>query len=147
MKKLIALTALFVLSVPVVMSQDCTGFHEYHCRYADYTFFYSKQSKSTLMAHGQTTSLNVVAYGGEEYYIGLCAHRKFGELKMRILEDNDARTVIYDNAQDEYTQSVTFINEKTRNLIIEVSVPETTSQSNENTRRCVGVLMEFKELE
>ncbi len=145
MRKLFVFIALLIITIPIVLAQDCTGFHKYHCLYADYSFYYSKQSKSTLMSHGQTTSLNIVAYGGEEYYVGLCAHRKFGDLKMRILEDSEEKTVIYDNAQDDFAQNVTFINEKTRNLIIEVSVPE--DKSDENNRRCVGILIEYKDLD
>jgi hypothetical protein len=134
---LVTLTTFLSLS-----AQDCTGYHQYHCVYADYTFFYSRQSKSALFSRGQTSELNMVAYGGEDYYVGICAHRKFGVLHFRILEDNDDRTVIYDNATDEYATSVMFSNVNTRNLIIEVTVPE--GKKSDNERRCVGVIIQFR---
>lgn len=126
-----------------VKAQDCTDYHQYHCLYGDYTFFYSRQSKSALFKRGQTSELHIVAYGGEEYYVSVCAHRKFSPVHFRILEDNESKSVIYDNAKDEYSESVVFKNEVTQNLIIEVSVPE-GDDKNDNERRCVGVVIQFR---
>ena len=78
--------------------------------------------------------------------MAVCAHRKFGDIHFRILEDNPARKVIYDNATDNFSESITFSNDVTRNLIIEVSVPETDA-SNANDRRCVGVVIQFRKSE
>lgn len=144
MKKILLLF-LIVFTGLSVYSQDCTGYHQYHCTYADYTFFYSRQSKSALFKRGQTSEMKIVTYGDEEYYIGICAHRKFGDVQFKILMDNDERTLIYDNAMDEYAKSVTFSNETTRNLIVEVSVPP--SNKGEMDRRCVGVIVQFKKNE
>jgi hypothetical protein len=87
----------------------------------------------------------MVAYAGEEYYISVCAHNKFGDIQFRILEDNDKRSVIYDNATDNNSTSITFENERTRKLIIEIIVPP--GKSTDKERRCVGVLIEFKKKE
>jgi hypothetical protein len=132
------------LFLPVYsFAQDCTDYHQYHCLYADYTFFYSKQSKSALFKPGQTSEIKIVTYSGEDYYVAVCAHRKFGAIHFRILEDNTSRKVIYDNASDNYSESITFSNDVTRNMIIEVSVPETDAGSS-NDRRCVGVVIQFR---
>lgn len=124
-------------------AQDCTDYHQYHCLYGDYTFFYSRQSKSALFRKGQSSELKIVAYGGEDYYVAVCAHRKFGDIQFRILEDNEKRSLIYDNAKDEYSESIVFSNTITRNLIIEVIVPEGDGR-NSSDRRCVGVVIEFR---
>lgn len=126
-----------------LLGQDCTDYHQYHCMYGDYTFFYSRQSKSALFRPGQTSELKIIAYSGEDYYISVCAHRKFGEIRFRILEDTPAGKVIYDNAEDDYSNSIIFSNEVTRNLIIEVSVPE-GDERHADERRCVGVVIEFR---
>jgi len=140
------LLILLLMFIPVLTyAQDCTDYHQYHCLYADYSFFYSKQSKSSLFKPGQVSELKVVAYGGEDYYVAVCAHRKFGDVHFRIIEDNSARKVIYDNATDNYSESIIFSNDMTRNLIIEVSVPENDAGSNE--RRCVGVVIQFRKTE
>jgi len=141
-KNLAFLISAFLLPL-LANAQDCTDYHQYHCLYADYTFFYSKQSKSTLFKPGQTSELKIVTYSGEDYYIAVCAHRKFGNVHFRILEDNADRKVIYDNADDNYSESIVFTNDITRNLILEVSVPEVEG-SNSTERRCVGVVIEFR---
>ena len=144
MKKIILILFATIFFIPVVsFSQDCTDYHQYHCLYADYTFFYSRQSKSALFKPGQSSELKIVAYTGEDYYIAVCAHRKFGNIRFRLLEDNDSRKVIYDNASDNYAGSLTFSNEVTRNMILEVSVPEGDNKDS-NDRRCVGVVIEFR---
>ncbi len=144
--KLVFVILIFILSLGGVYSQDCTGYHQYHCLYADYTFFYSRQSKSALFRHGQTSKLNIVAYGGEDYYVAVCAHRKFGNIQFKIIEDNEDKSLIYDNASDDYAESVIFSNNVTRNLIIEVTVPE-GSDPGSSDRRCVGVVIQFRKTE
>jgi hypothetical protein len=145
MKTIIQIALIvFTISLPTVSyTQDCTDYHQYHCLYADYTFFYSKQSKSALFRPGQTSEIKIVAYSGEDYYVAVCAHRKFGSIHFRILEDNPGRKVIYDNAADNYSETITFSNDLTRNMIIEVSVPE-TDNSSASDRRCVGVVIQFR---
>jgi hypothetical protein len=129
----------------LIVAQDCADYHQFQCTYTDYTFFYSQQSKSLALKRGQSGEVNIVAYANEDYYINVCAHSKFGEIQFRILEDNSERTVIYDNASDNFANSVVINNEHSRKLIIEVSVPP--GKGNENDRRCVGVLVEFKKKE
>lgn len=144
MNKILAVFFISLFLAPVwLYSQDCTDYHQYHCVYADYTFFYSRQSKSTLFKPGQSTEIKIVAYSGEDYYVAICAHRKFGNVRFRIVEDTPARKVFYDNSADNYSESITFSNDVTRNMIIEVSVPE-GDPKDANDRRCVGVVIEFR---
>lgn len=143
LKRLFTISTILLLFSTLSFSQDCTDYHQYHCLFADYTFFYSRQSKSALFRKGQTSELHIVAYSGEEYYVAICAHRKFGDVQFRILEDSQEKTVIYDNADDNYSESVIFSNDITRNLIVEVTVPEGDGK-NMNERRCVGVVIQFR---
>lgn len=140
------LTFALISLAPLLPAQDCTDYHEYHCLYGDYTFFYSRQSKSALFQRGQTSELKIVTYAGEDYYVSVCAHRKFGDIHFRILEDTPARQVIYDNATADYAETIVFSNTVTRNLILEVSVPE-GDESNAKERRCVGVVIQFRKTE
>ena len=141
--KTILFIGCIILTPMFSYAQDCTDYHQYHCIYADYTFFYSRQSKSALFKRGQTSELKIVAYSGEDYYIATCAHRKFGDIQFKILEDTPAKTLIYDNADDDYSESVTFSNDVTRNLIIQVTVPDDDARDM-NDRRCVGVVIQFR---
>lgn len=141
--KYIISSILLIMIAAYSFSQDCTGYHQFHCPYADYTFFYSRQSKSALFRQGQSSELSIIAYGGEDYYIAVCAHRKFGDLHIKIVEDSEDSTLIYDNADYEYSKSVTFTNETTRNLLITVSVPA-GNEKGKIERRCVGVIVQFR---
>lgn len=133
-----------VLLAPAnIYSQDCTDYHQYHCLFADFTFFYSRQSKSSLFKPGQSKDVKIIAYSGEDYYVSVCAHRKFGKIRFRLLEDNEGRKVFYDNATDNYSESIIFSNDVTRNMIIEVSVPEGDEKTGDEAR-CVGVVVEFR---
>jgi len=143
------LILLFILSGLAfgqgLFAQDCTDYHQFHCPYADYTYYYSRQSKSALFERGQVSELRIVAYGGEEYYIAVCANRKWKNMRFRLLEDNDERTVLYDNAENEYAVEMKFKNNATRNLIIEVITPEPENPSDAGEHRCVGVVIMFRQ--
>ena len=141
--KLITYCILTLILYSVGYSQDCTDFHQYQCTYADYTFYYSRQSKSLLYQKGQTSELQIVVYEGEDYYISVCSARKIGKIRFRILNDDNERQVLFDNADSEYATSVTFSNESTSNLIIEISTPDATSRDSK-TVGCVGVVVQFR---
>ncbi|NJK86687.1 MAG: hypothetical protein HC906_12680 [Bacteroidales bacterium] len=144
MKFFLQLTLMLLLS-NLVYSQDCTDYHQYQCTYADYSFFYSRQSKSFLTSKGQTTEIRIIAYEGEDYYVAVCGNKKFGKLQLRIIEDDADKTVLYDNATNDYLESITFTNEATRNLILEVTVPSDQGTSKESKDlKCVGVVVQFR---
>lgn len=142
--KYLILTLFILLSAFPLQAQDCTDYHQYHCPYADYTFYYSRQSKSALFERGQSSELRIVAYGGEEYYIAICANRKWKDVRFKVMEDNESRTLLYDNSDNEYAQSVTIANDVTRNLIIEVITPEPEKPVDVGEKRCVGVVLMFR---
>ena len=144
MKKIILIPITILFFIPAfINSQDCTDYHQYHCVYADYTFFYSRQSKSALFKPGQSSEIKIVTYSGEDYYIAVCAHNRFGKIHLRLMEDNEGRKVFYDNANDKDNDNITFSSDVTRNIIVEVSVPE-GDPKDANDRRCVGVVIEFR---
>jgi hypothetical protein len=123
--------------------QDCTDFHQYHCSYADYTFFYSRQSKSIQFRKGQSSEFQIIAYGGEDYYLAVCGSQKLGNIRFQIIEDNADRTVLYDNADNEYLESISFTNEVTRNMIIQLSVEEGSVKESKITG-CAGMVIQFR---
>jgi hypothetical protein len=141
--KIIINNVLLLLLSLVSYGQDCTDYHQYHCSYADYTFFYSRQSKSILFRKGQTSEIQFVTYGGEDYYLAVCGNRKLGNIRFRIIEDNADRTVLYDNADNEYLESINFTNEVTQNMIIELAVAEGAARDAKESG-CVGVVIQFR---
>ncbi len=132
-----------IITVLYSFTQDCTEYHQFHCLYADNSFVYSSHSKSELYSRGQTSEIKLEIYEGEDYYVSVCANRKFGDIRFKIMEDNDDSTLIYDNADNDYDDSVIFTNDVTRNIIIEVSVPGGTDKGK-TERRCVGIVIESR---
>lgn len=140
------LISFLILFLPDVLSaQDCSDFHQYHCKYTDYKYSFSEQSQSVLSGPGQTHEFSVSLKGYTEYYFSVCANRKFGKLRFRIYEDTPERKLIFDNAQSNYISTFNFENKANGLYIVEVSVPENRKIMHE--RRCVGVLIEEKPLE
>ena len=143
--KITVLSLLLFCIWAICFGQDCTEFHQYHCSYADYTFFYSRQSKSIQFRKGQSSDIQFIAYGGEEYYLAVCCSQKLGKIRFQIIEDNPERTVLFDNANNQYVNSINFTNEVTRNLIIRLSVAAGTSKESKNIG-CVGVVIQLKNI-
>jgi hypothetical protein len=63
---------------------------------------------------------------------------------MRLIEDDDNKTVLYDNADFKYQTEMSFSNNVARKLIIEISVPEAPTPKEKNEMQCLGVLIHFK---
>jgi len=143
MKYLIC-TLLFSLQIISLGGQDCFYYHEYFCKFPNSTYFYSGQSRSALFAFGMTSEFKIVTFGGEDYHISICYERKFKNVRMRLIEDNADRTVLYDNKDFDYQTTMTFTNNVARKLIIEVSVPEDASGKEGQDLHCLGVLIHFR---
>ncbi|SRR6056297_1070998 len=139
----ILITFTFLLLSSTGISQNCTNYHIDNCRWADRTFLYSRQSRSALFKPGMTSKFKIVVYGGEEYYISIDGHRKLGDIRLRILEENEKKTVLYDNAEFKYEKFFYFKNSLTKDLTIEVSTKE--NEKHKNKEFCVGVLIEFRD--
>ena len=154
MKKLIS---YFLLVIPLAFfmagtghaqilynSDNCTYYHQDNCPIPDFSFYYNGQSKSALFKRGQTSELRIVVYEGEDYFISVCAPRKWQPVHFRILEDDADRTVLFDNERQGFIDTVKFKNEVTKRLIIEVTapqLPEDDDKTDPEEKKCIGVLI------
>ncbi len=142
-KYLICLLVL-IFQTFIFEAQDCFYYHEYFCKFPNTSYFYSGQSRSALFTYGMTSEFKLVTFGGEDYYVSICYERKFKNVRMRILEDNDEKTVIYDNKDFSYQTTMTFSNNVARKLIVEISIPEDATKKEGQDMHCVGVLIHFR---
>lgn len=125
-------------------SQNCSEYHINKCRWTDDSFLYSRQSRSALYIKGMTSEFSITVYGGEEYYVSVKGDRQLGDIRIRVKEDNQDKTLLYDNAEYEYEDFFFFKNEVTRNLILQISSEASGKFSNSSDRYCLGVLIEFR---
>ncbi|HAF27521.1 MAG TPA: hypothetical protein DCG75_00595 [Bacteroidales bacterium] len=128
----------------VAYAQDCTDYHVNNCRWADESFFFSRQSRSALFTQGMSSEFSITVYGDEEYYISVQGDKKLGKIKIRVKEDNPKKIVLYDNSNYKFENYLYFKNENTRNLIIEITSDAEKKFSSSAERFCLGVLIEFR---
>ena len=122
----------------ILSAQNCTDFHLKSCPIPDFTYYYDQQSGSFTLRDGETAELRVIVFEKTDYYISLCAQKKHKNIRLKILEDNLEKKLIYDNSLDSYIDSVKFSNDITKKLILEVTV---TNDRPEVKERCVGILV------
>ena len=143
LKRFIILALVFI-NIKLLFGQDCSYYHEYFCKFPNSSYFYSSQSRSALFTSGMTSQFKLVTFGGEDYSISICYERKFKKVRIRLIEDNADHTVLYDNADFDYKETMTFSNNVARKIIIEISVPEDPTNKDNQELRCVGVLIHFR---
>lgn len=127
-----------------VKAQDCFYYHEYECKYPDNTYFYSGQSRGALFSYGMTSQFKIVTFGGEDYRIAICHQFKVKNVRMRLIEDNESKTVLYDNEEFKYQTEMTFTNNVARKIIVEITVPEDQTGKDKSNMHCLGVLIHFR---
>ena len=133
----------FVINSSLIFGQNCANFHNEKCRWADDTFLYSRQSKSALFSKGMKSEFVITVYD-EEYYISVQGDPNLEKIKIRVKEDNANKTVLYDNSNFNHESFFYFKNEKTRNLIIEITSEAEKKFSGSSERFCLGVLIQYK---
>lgn len=124
-------------------AQKCVDFHTGFCAIPDFSFFYNQQSKSFELKLGQSAEIRIIAYENTEYFISACAHRKYKKYQLRILEDNEKRSILFDNSRMGYIDSVKFINQNTRKLVLEITIPEegNSPEQDDGKPKCAGILI------
>lgn len=127
-----------------LIAQDCFYFHEYQCKYPNSSYFYSGQSRGALFAYGMTSEFKIVTFTGEDYHISLCHQFKLKNVRMRLMEDNDERTLLYDNQDFKFQTEMNFTNNVARKIIIEISIPEDPTGKDKNNMYCLGILIHFR---
>ena len=130
----------------------CGQFHRKYCgvetkRGNKDGWMYNAQSKSGLFNQGQTSKIRCVIYKGMDYRLNVCCETALGDkLNYKIF---DARTneLLYDNATAKNDPLFEFQSTSTRQLIIEVTVPNGATSSEKYKpmdAACVGLLIEHK---
>jgi hypothetical protein len=145
--------SLFILSSVMLFSQAsvCGQFHRKYCvvetKHGKSDWLYNAQSKSGLFNMGSTSKIRCVIYKGMDYRINVCCESAIGEkLNYKIF---DARTseLLYDNATAQNEPLFEFQSTASRQLIIEVTVPNGATSADKHKpmeAACVGLLIEHK---
>ncbi|MEW5846912.1 MAG: hypothetical protein AB1777_11715 [Bacteroidota bacterium] len=149
MFKQIILSASLVVAAFVTVNGQCTGFHTTRdCtppEIEDFKRF--GQSRSRLVEAKKTFTYQVVLFGGYDYKIGICTEKGYYPVQFRIINADD-NSVFYDNANDDYVETVGFTVEKTKNVLFEITVLASKKEFKDATdsRVCAGVAIYWRKV-
>ena len=100
------------------------------------------QSKNALLQVGTPNNFSVTLFGEKDYKFIICTDAQFYPIHIRLI-DPITQEVFYDNKDDDYLESVGFTVEKTRRLIVEITLLAAKTEIKDigQDRACVGVLI------
>ena len=153
MKLISGLKILVFLSLFGTMNlqaQDCKKFHLYStCMQFPGNFFkMDGQSRSNVMGVNDKLIYNVIFYGERQYKMYFCATAQFNPVSYTLI-DSDTKELIYDSSKDKYPESLDISIEKTRKILIEISVLATNVEKEQKEQidsflGCVGFILYWK---
>lgn len=151
MKYILSIIVAAVLSTSVyAQSGVCGQFHKKYCHFESDkggNWQYNAQSKSGLFNQGMVSKLRCVIYKGMDYRISVCCETILGEKVSYKIYDARTNELLFDNKNAEDTQQFEFQSVSTRQLVIEVMVPQGATEKDKHKSTdaaCVGLLIEHK---
>lgn len=135
--------------------RKCFGYQRDSCAVSENIYYkIHEASRSALFLKGQTSETILTIYNGRDYRVSLCWASVLGNRILYKIIDRDTESVLYDNANDNYSSDFEFTVAQTREVVIEVTVPgssdlaQATSEDElifvekDKEMGCVGVLIE-----
>lgn len=151
MKYIITLIlSAFVSTAVFSQAGVCGNFHKKYCvleKEKGEKWQYNAQSKSGLFNQGMVSKLRCVIYKGMDYRISVCCETVLGDKVNYKIFDSRTNELLFDNAAAENTQIFEFQSVSTRQLVIEVVVPQGATEKDKHKSTdaaCVGLLIEHK---
>ncbi len=142
--------SVFLSSAAFAQSSVCGQYHRKYCKFEDEkggNWQYNAQSKSGLFNQGMVSKLRCVIYKGMDYRISVCCETIIGEKVNYKIFDSRTSEMLFDNKAAEETQVFEFQSVSTRQLVIEVVVPQGATEKDKHKATdaaCVGLLIEHK---
>lgn len=144
---------LFFLACSLYMipqTSVCGQFHRKYCVFEDTKsekWQYNAQSKSGLFNQGMVSKLRCVIYKGMDYRVSVCCETILGEKVNYKIFDSRTNELLFDNSTADNVQNFEFQSVSTRQLVIEVMVPQGATEKDKHKATeaaCVGLLIEHK---
>lgn len=136
---LIVLILLLALSNEL-NAQSCSGYDK-KCASAPKEFKASSLSRSISLRKMRKVVINQVLYGDRTYQISVCGKNRLGKIQFRLISDDEQRTVLYDNAVDNFKQVKLFEINSTMKVVIEITAPHFFE---DGISECAGVKIYYK---
>lgn len=145
----IVFTVVFAAGI-FAQTSVCGQYHRKYCKMEDskgQEWQYNAQSKSGLFNQGMVSKLRCVIYKGMDYRISVCCETIIGEKVNYKIFDSKTNELLFDNKAAEDVQVFEFQSVSTRQLVIEVVVPQGATEKDKHKATdaaCVGLLIEHK---
>jgi hypothetical protein len=133
--------ALF-LATPAFASAQCNVFVKKKCMSKIVPFTSNGQVNTNTLAQGQSVSLNLSFYAGQDYRIIVCSEEILGEVTFKIIDKS--KKVVFDSALNDFPDFWDFKAKSTQPLTVEITSPPSQSTSSVVPTGCLSVLVGFK---
>jgi len=145
------IVAVFISTMAYSQAGVCGNFHKKYCVLEKpekgIKWQYNAQSKSGLFNQGMVSKLRCVIYKNMDYRISVCCETVLGDKVSYKIYDSRTNEMLFDNSAAENTQMFEFQSISTRQLVIEVVVPQGATEKDKHKSAdaaCVGLLIEHK---
>lgn len=143
MKRIFRILAMATVCMMIQanVQAQCKTFIKNECKPKLDPYIYNGQLNSAVLNQGDIAELMLTFYSNQDYRIVVCDDN-LGDVTFRLLDVEGKE--LFTNADHGYTDTWDFSTNSTQLLVVEVSVPENTT--NEDTKSgCVSILVGFKE--
>ena len=135
--------AVLILSLPLLVNAQCKGFTKKEFLPGLKPYVYNGQLNSAVLNEGDVAELLLTFYGGQDYRLYVCSQEALGNVEFKLL-DTDRNPIFY-NKDHDYVKFWDFKSNGTQQLIVQVRVPNSETQSDIVQSGCVSILVGFKE--
>ena len=142
--KLLILTNVFLLFwFTNTYSQRCKGFHHHNnCWTKDIKKDFKQygQARSAILEINQSYTYQAIFYGRKDFKLLICTEFGYYPVHYQLINPENQK-VFYDNAEDDYVESVGFTTDKNIKLIIEVTIlaKDIEPEDAKDIRICAGI--------
>lgn len=140
---IILLTALLSFSLIGETQAQCRKYTKKTCVPKLNPYIFNGQVNSALLNEGDIAELMLTFYADQEYRVLICAENQLGEVKFKLKDNNDK--VLFDNRKHNMATYWDFTSNTTQQIIVEMEIPESDSDSEKLKNGCVAILVGFKE--
>ncbi len=142
---IILFTALLSLAAFNDANAQCRKFTKNTCVPKLDPYIFNGQVNSALLNEGDIAELMLTFYADQEYRVIICAENQLGNVGFKLKDTNDK--VLFDNREHDMANYWDFTSNTTQQIIVEMEVPESDTDSEKLKNGCVAILVGFKETE
>ncbi|MBN2484831.1 MAG: hypothetical protein JXB34_02540 [Bacteroidales bacterium] len=128
-------------------SQSCFSFHNSKdcVPRLEKDFRIYGQSKSAYLVIDKKSDLTIVFYGNKDYIITVCTEKGYYPVHF-VIKDFNTNSVLYDNMEDDYIESVGLTFDNPTKTTIEVTMLATEANPTDigEDAACVGVHIQWR---